>query len=515
MSLIPITEQEMKTAGVSSLPARPTAPREFGGKGLTAQEMKEAFDRLPRLVAARYNTLLAHIKDGKYLKDIPYEDAVSLKEFLETLDERLMAEENFTSAADTTLNLHTDTIQTHGTALETLVSDVADLQAETSLVTALILGSAVTKVLTEDTFSARQTADGMNIIDNAKTTVSRISGATVSHDGKLYHARFAGIKSTGRNLYHRSYSPSQTYRGVTFTVDNENGGTFTAKGTATDQIWFRPITSSTQLASNIKQDAAFQFTCFQRRLDVSNAPAVASAMFEYTNVLGNRHTAWDNNTSSLLPHGFSSGWLQIGISQGDTVDLAFSPIVVWGTVRPTTWEAYKDDTSFMTDTPVELGVWDYIDVERQKVVRQTATLSFDGTEAWYDITPDGTGGYFALEIAGITASSVCSAYPHAVAESVDGYWCLPIDSIFAIKDSAYTTVEAWKAHLGELANAGTPLAMAYQTTATEENITLPSGYTAWQGGSETIEQGDTDTAKYGAVCTVAQTYYMAKEEATA
>lgn len=53
-----ITEAEMEPLKIASLPTRPTAPSAFGGRGYTATEMKAAFDRLPCLIAERFNALI-------------------------------------------------------------------------------------------------------------------------------------------------------------------------------------------------------------------------------------------------------------------------------------------------------------------------------------------------------------------------------------------------------------------------------------------------------------------------
>ncbi len=58
MSVQKITEGEMAALGVSSLPNRPSAPSLYSGEALTAAELRAAFDRLPRLLAARFNALL-------------------------------------------------------------------------------------------------------------------------------------------------------------------------------------------------------------------------------------------------------------------------------------------------------------------------------------------------------------------------------------------------------------------------------------------------------------------------
>lgn len=43
---------------ISSLPTRPTTPTYFGGKGYSAKEIKEAFDKLPLYIVEKFNALI-------------------------------------------------------------------------------------------------------------------------------------------------------------------------------------------------------------------------------------------------------------------------------------------------------------------------------------------------------------------------------------------------------------------------------------------------------------------------
>ena len=61
MNTTKISENEITTNSVQSLPTRPNAPHTFGGVGLTAAELKAAFDALPILIAERLNMLIDDI----------------------------------------------------------------------------------------------------------------------------------------------------------------------------------------------------------------------------------------------------------------------------------------------------------------------------------------------------------------------------------------------------------------------------------------------------------------------
>ena len=74
MNATRITEEEISTLSVASLPTHPPPPAAFGGRGYTAAEMKSAFDRLPMLIAKRYNSLLEDAEalgEGSLAASIP------------------------------------------------------------------------------------------------------------------------------------------------------------------------------------------------------------------------------------------------------------------------------------------------------------------------------------------------------------------------------------------------------------------------------------------------------------
>lgn len=53
-----ISEDDISGMKISALPTRPTAPSAFGGRGYTANDMKEAFDKLPLYLVKKYNELI-------------------------------------------------------------------------------------------------------------------------------------------------------------------------------------------------------------------------------------------------------------------------------------------------------------------------------------------------------------------------------------------------------------------------------------------------------------------------
>ena len=73
MNTTKILESEVESLKISSLPNRPTAEKKYGGAGLSAQEMKASFDKLPIFIAERLNSLIDDIEsegDGKISESI-------------------------------------------------------------------------------------------------------------------------------------------------------------------------------------------------------------------------------------------------------------------------------------------------------------------------------------------------------------------------------------------------------------------------------------------------------------
>lgn len=67
-----IKPSEAKAVEVASLPTRPTSSATYGGRGLTAQQMKAAYDAYPALIKERFNALIADLLSGSALADIPF-----------------------------------------------------------------------------------------------------------------------------------------------------------------------------------------------------------------------------------------------------------------------------------------------------------------------------------------------------------------------------------------------------------------------------------------------------------
>ncbi len=223
MSVQIITEQELAASGVSSLPLTPTASPALGGRDYTPGEVKAAFDRLPRLIAARLNALLGAVTDGALLADIPVafgEANVSLSDLLSLLTEHLqnppVSDSAPTSESENTVtsggvytaleNLRDEVLATAASnasasiAAQKLTYDAATGEvtlaqnrggtaftaaalpfpelSETIALLRTLLGASVLSETVEDTYNTRVTAGGLPVVDDAPATVHAIKGAT-------------------------------------------------------------------------------------------------------------------------------------------------------------------------------------------------------------------------------------------------------------------------------------------------------------------------------------------------
>lgn len=223
MSMQTITERELVENGVSSLPLTPTASPALGGRDYTPSEVKAAFDRLPRLIAARLNALLDAVTDGTLLADIPVafgDGTLSLSELLALLGDHLVnppapdsapasesgntvtsggvytalaaLREEVLSAAKTATDsalraqkLRYDAAtgalslaaEEGSAAFDSASLPIPGMQ-ETLALLRTLLGASVLSETVEDAFTTRPTAGGLSVVDEAPTTVHKITGAS-------------------------------------------------------------------------------------------------------------------------------------------------------------------------------------------------------------------------------------------------------------------------------------------------------------------------------------------------
>lgn len=316
----------------------------------------------------------------------------------------------------------------------------------------------------------------------------------------LKNASFEKIVSTGRNLIlFPYYSKSGVINGITYKVNSD--GSILLNGTAT-------ANSSFVLVSNlfpIKLDKSKKYV-------LSGCPSGGG--FESYRIFIQDTTYQQGNSDIgngvIFTTEYTDYYIFIIISEGVTVNnLLFKPMLNIGASAPP-YEPYISDT-LSAENHIELPEYDIAYPETGKTKRQSKTVTFNGTEAWV-INTNYTAFSLDLPSKGIAFTSICSPYsaPKITAwDQLKDYEAQNGVLVLLIKDSTYSTVDEWKAHLASLAEAGNPVTVTYKTVeaTTEATPFNKSKYIAWKNGSETIEQGPTDNSEYGAEDAVKQDYF--------
>lgn len=116
-----IKPSEAKAVEIASLPTRPTSSATYGGRGLTAQEMKKAYDAYPALIKERFNALIADLLSGIAINDIPF-SIPAHEPFGENIEQTV---KGFLDAVGAILDFGTDNARTIFGFVKQFVNDVA------------------------------------------------------------------------------------------------------------------------------------------------------------------------------------------------------------------------------------------------------------------------------------------------------------------------------------------------------------------------------------------------------
>lgn len=322
----------------------------------------------------------------------------------------------------------------------------------------------------------------------------------------LKNAYFKSIVSTGKNLIPYPYAETtKTAYGITFTVNAD--GTITANGTATDNTSF--------LLCNRKIKLNGTYTL--------GGAAGGSSTTYYIQI--NTDKSWHGAATNGQTETFDNEAvvsITIFIKTGMTLNnFVFKPMLNFGTTAEP-YEPYKQSVLSLASA-VENPAYNTLDFQTGKNVSQGNTMVFDGTEAWILYTPPSgseeagytifTRNMFPFGASG-SIESICNKYPYKAYGynlSTSGT-CQSFSSegkTLFIKQNQYSTVEEFKAYLAAQYAAGDPLIVRYKTVEIQSETELNADYNnyqAWNGGSETVVQGDIDNSEYGAENTVSQEY---------
>lgn len=327
-------------------------------------------------------------------------------------------------------------------------------------------------------------------------------------EAKPYSKWFAGLKnaffkeivSTGKNLIDLSgVSLEKTVNGVTFTKISD--GLYRVTGTIADP------SQGASPTVNINQGKVYlagvystaRYTVDGKDIEFFVSAHSAQSGAPIRNIDGENVTI---NEDFVI----RSAGIYVNRAITGAIDLTVSTILNFGT-SALPYEPYISDT-LSAATPIELAEYDVAYPETGETKRNSGKKVFDGTETWEARGSAGDLYRYGAVLANVKTSGACVANlsgENSGASVAGNYF---IDTEFKVFTNI-ATVDEWKAHLAEIATAGNPLTVIYETAeaTTEATPFDKSKYIAWKNGSETIEQGSTDNSEYGAEDTVKQDYF--------
>lgn len=281
----------------------------------------------------------------------------------------------------------------------------------------------------------------------------------------LKNASFAGIESTGRNLIPFPYTDGgvgsvRTTNGITFTVNAD--GSITAKGTATGVTFFNlcKVNFGDTLVTNGTANGLYFKDCTYNP---------------------------SNNTT------------YIRVNTGETVDKTYYPMIN----RGTTALPYKPyiEPSVFNFPKTELGEWDEIDFEKQKVVKGTETITLDGSKAWMTSETDDVKGWY-VKPENWSARGYYGKDGYISSKYISG--ALSGNNFVQVFPLG-TTLEEVRAYFDGIVVAG-KLKQPTETPFTEGQSARGNEYRAYSGGTERVLGND--NAEFGAKNTLSQNYII-------
>ncbi len=445
--------------------------------------------------------------------------------------------------------------------LNTVEHKVSDLYA-------FALDTTVGQVTAESKYSIRTTADGLNIVDGARSIVKRISGGTVK-SVNLIPSRKANVIDNGIT-YILNDDGSVTANGTATAVSscyftsnlNLGAGTYFLSGCPLggnsnstynltinvnkNGVWNRAIIDTGNgVIANVAEDETL-VGCFiwvnggQKFDNVTFKPmlTVGTERVDYSPYFSDLKNSYFKGIESTGRNLFNPT-LYDGIKINSDGSVTTSKYV--GNVTPVTFQGcpntdysicvYNENKEIATNLGSTAshkvstycnGVWVNSNNSNAKFrTDEYGLASLMIGSASYD-TANRYKNYIAIYKGNIAVSDTPPYEPYVL----DGTFALDtaielglydyIDVVnkkivrqtgYLTKDTVFTDDELTSYTDYVLSLNG--LNLAYKLdTATQEDVSLPVGYVCYKNGSEKIVQGDVDNSKYGGINTVVQNYYV-------
>ena len=289
----------------------------------------------------------------------------------------------------------------------------------------------------------------------------------------LKNANIEAIKSTGHNFVPPPpYNyPEGTYAGITYKVNSD--GSVTANGTATSTSFF-----ALALGVHLLEGDYY----------ISDGVNMGFAA----------HMRWGNMNYNRSFH--SSGethGIEIRVDAGTVLNnVTFKPMINRGTTA-LPYEPYTEEIYQLPQT-LELPEWDRVNPQTGELVRQTETMTLDGSKAWTTTIDDGSvAGWYSKPEHWYLYNKYTDDFfisSKALLGSASAY-------NFQKTFPSGTALEEVQAYYDGIVVAG-----KLKTPTTETIANAPKSYKVHNHGSETVVQGETDNSKFGAMPAITNEY---------
>ena len=303
----------------------------------------------------------------------------------------------------------------------------------------------------------------------------------------LVNARMSKIVSGGRQLVSSPYASGNTVFGETYVTDLGDDG-----------IKFNGSHSG-DIEYYLFKDRFFRAGTYTVNLDGSDGSLYC--VFEYRHKDG--YIARDGRMTLE-----KDGYVSCCILQ-DSFMTVYDNLVVYPMVANSKsflpYEPHIEDTYQLPHT-VELGKWDYIDVEAGKIYRYTKTLTQEDIENGEVGNTSTNLFYLSLPVLpsneriGISSGFNVVHYPYPSDLPEDGEAVITTGALFA--RIALGSVDEFREYLASVDTS-------YKTAEpiSVEDIDIPKSYKAWNGGTETVI-GEGDAMNAHANPTITQEYLV-------
>ena len=323
----------------------------------------------------------------------------------------------------------------------------------------------------------------------------------------LKHSYFKGVKSTGRNLIPiGTVGKTGTVNGITY--EYLAGGGIRLNGTATGDV----VISNALLGIPNWKILAGTYT-------VSGGSSWQ--LYVQIKVIEDDSISLQDTTGSGYTYTFNQDYtarVNIRVRTGQTCsNIIVRPMLnIGSTVQP--FGPYVEELYQLPQT-LELMKYDSFNPQTGEITRATNRIVFTGNERFtlQSINANGFANFLTDSPLSDALSGdnpeyiICNQYEwdsNLIANVTKNGVFLNTSKYLFFRDNRYTTLDEWKAHLAELYAAGTPLIVEYElaTHTIETVVNAPKSYTAYNQGTETVVQGETDNSVYGAIPTITTTY---------